>query len=190
MSARARILIVDDEANARRALRTLLEEDGYELAEAKDGEEALGLLPLFQPDVVLSDVRMPRMDGLTLLGKAKEAGSGAAFVMMTAFGSVEAAVEAMRAGAEQFLLKPLDVGAVSVVLEKRRLVADAEALRERVRERYGLPSDAEVARFLVEMPPRRPPCRRVTPRVVDHRACRRPNMKPSSTSSGGRRRRP
>jgi DNA-binding NtrC family response regulator len=138
-----RILIVDDEQNARQALRTILSEEGFEIAEAADGEEALGLLSSFAPAVVLSDVRMPRMDGITLLKKARQQESDAAFVMMTAFGSIETAVEAMRAGADNYLLKPLDVKAVLVVLdkvlEKRRIVRDAEALRQRVRERFQFP---------------------------------------------------
>ncbi len=137
---RERVLVVDDEANAREALRTILTEEGYEVAEAPDGEEALALLSGFAPAAVLADVRMPRMDGLTLLTKAREAGSDAVFVMMTAFASVEAAVAAMRAGAESYLVKPLDVDSVLVVLEKAlekvRLQRDAANLRERVRERY------------------------------------------------------
>src|SRR6266568_2713700 len=135
-----RVLVVDDEQNARVALRTILAEEGYDVAEAADGEEALTLLPGFAPAAVLADVRMPRMDGQTLLLKAREQGSDAVFVMMSAFASVEAAVEAMRAGAENYLVKPLDVNAVLVVLEKAleklRLQRDTANLRERVRERY------------------------------------------------------
>ncbi|MBX7115791.1 MAG: sigma-54 dependent transcriptional regulator [Myxococcaceae bacterium] len=138
--AKERILIVDDEPNARHALRTLLAEENYELAEAQDGEEALGMLNSFAPAVVLTDVRMPRMDGITLVKKAKEQGADALFVMMTAFGSVETAVEAMRAGADNYLLKPLDLSAVLVildkVLEKRRAIREVETLRHRVRERF------------------------------------------------------
>ena len=113
-----RILIVEDEANARAALTTILLEEGFEVAVAANGEEALALLPGFAPAAVLADVRMPRMDGMTLLKRAREQGSDAVFVMMTAFASVEAAVEAMRAGAENYLVKPLDTNAVLVVLEK------------------------------------------------------------------------
>src|SRR5204863_8659793 len=137
-----RILVVDDEANARAALRTILSEEGYEIAEAPDGEAGLSTLTEISPDVVLADVRMPRMAGLTFLRKAKEQGSAASFVMMTAFASVEAAVEAMRSGAENYLVKPLDVNSVLVflekALEKRKLVREAAGLRERVRERYRL----------------------------------------------------
>jgi two-component system NtrC family response regulator/two-component system response regulator HydG len=135
-----RILVVDDEQNARVALRTILVDEGYEVAEAADGEAALQLIAGFAPAVVLADVRMPRMDGITLLRRAREAGSDAVFVMMTAFASVEAAVETMRAGAENYLVKPLDVNAVLVILdkalEKLRLQRDTANLRERVRERY------------------------------------------------------
>ncbi|MBK9518813.1 MAG: sigma-54-dependent Fis family transcriptional regulator [Anaeromyxobacter sp.] len=135
-----RILIVEDEANARAALTTILLEEGFEVAVAANGEEALALLPGFAPAAVLADVRMPRMDGMTLLKRAREQGSDAVFVMMTAFASVEAAVEAMRAGAENYLVKPLDTNAVLVVLEKAleklRLQRDTQNLRERVRERY------------------------------------------------------
>ena len=139
-AGRERILVVDDEQNARVALRTILAEEGYEVAEAADGEEALALLPGFAPAAVLADVRMPRMDGITLLKRAREQGADSVFVMTTAFASVEAAVEAMRAGAENYLVKPLDVNAVLVVLEKAleklRLQRDTANLRERVRERY------------------------------------------------------
>jgi DNA-binding NtrC family response regulator len=135
-----RVLVVDDEANARQALRDILSEEGYEVVEAADGEDALQLMQSFAPAAVLADVRMPRMDGITLLRKAREQGSDSVFVMMTAFASVEAAVEAMRAGAENYLVKPLDVNAVLVVLEKAleklRLQRETQNLRERVRERY------------------------------------------------------
>ncbi|HET6410665.1 MAG TPA: sigma-54 dependent transcriptional regulator [Anaeromyxobacter sp.] len=139
-SGAERVLVVDDEQNARVALRAILTDEGYDVAEAADGEEAIRILPGFAPAVVLADVRMPRVDGITLLRRAREAGSDAVFVMMTAFASVEAAVEAMRAGAENYLVKPLDVNAVLVILdkalEKLRLQRDTANLRERVRERY------------------------------------------------------
>ncbi|GMU62270.1 MAG: sigma-54-dependent Fis family transcriptional regulator [Myxococcaceae bacterium] len=135
-----RILIVDDERNARDALKSLLTDEGYEVREASDGEEGLEALAEFRPDAVLCDVRMPKMDGLSLLKRAREDGHEGLFLMMTAFGSIETAVEAMRRGAEDYLTKPLDVGAVTArlekVLEKRQLVRDNQMLRERIREKY------------------------------------------------------
>ena len=138
--SRGRVLVVDDEQNARDALKTLLTEEGFEVAEAADGEDALAKMHAFSPDAILADVRMPRMDGMTLLKKARSEGSDSVFVMMTAFASIQAAVEAMREGAENYLTKPLDVNAVVVVLEKalekRRLVRETQTLKERLRERY------------------------------------------------------
>ncbi len=138
--ANERVLVVDDEANARRAIATILKEEGYEVREAADGAEALALLPDFSPAAVLTDVRMPQMDGLTFMRRAREGGSDASFVVMTAFASVEAAVEAMRAGAESYLTKPLDMNAVLVVLSKalelRALRTETRTLRERVAERF------------------------------------------------------
>src|SRR5688572_4914744 len=97
---RERVLVVDDEQNARKALSTILTEEGYEVAEAENGEQALAKVESFAPALVLSDVRMPKMDGITLLKHARELGTDAVFVMMTAFATVETAVEAMQAGAE------------------------------------------------------------------------------------------
>src|ERR1700737_3783985 len=156
--AKARILIADDEANARDRLRTILREEGYETLEASDGEQALQLLPGFAPDIVLSDVRMPRMDGLTLLRRVRKQGSDTLFVMMTAFASVEMAVQAMRDGAENYLVKPLDVTAVLVfldkALEKRKLLRETRELRERVRERFrleGMVGEAPELRAVLEV---------------------------------------
>ena len=137
---KARILVVDDEPNARAALRTILGEEGFAVSEASDGVEALEKLRVENVDVVLADIRMPRMDGVTLVRTARQEGIPALFVMMTAFASIETAVEAMRAGAENFLVKPLEPSTVLVVLEKvlekQRLSRDAEQLKDRVRQRY------------------------------------------------------
>ena len=158
MAIKERILVVDDEPNARTALRTLLGEEGYEIAEAADGEEALAKIAELDPAVVLTDMRMPKMDGITLIRKAREAGSEAAFVMMTAFASVQAAVDAMKAGAENYLTKPLDLQAVLVflekALEKRRLQRETLSLRDRVREQYrldGLVGDAPELRAVYDV---------------------------------------
>ncbi|HZR09846.1 MAG TPA: sigma-54 dependent transcriptional regulator [Myxococcales bacterium] len=158
MAMKERILVVDDEQNARNALRTLLGEEGYEIAEAADGEEALAKIAELDPAVVLTDMRMPKMDGITLIRKAREAGSEAAFVMMTAFASVQAAVDAMKAGAENYLTKPLDLQSVLIflekALEKRRLQRETLSLRDRVREQYrldGLVGDAPELRAVYDV---------------------------------------
>src|SRR5690606_7212389 len=102
-----RILVVDDEANAREALVTLLSDDGYETMAAADGLEALEVMTTFEPEVVLTDLKMPRLDGLGLLERGKKAHPCTAFVVMTAFGSIDTAIEAIKRGAENYVTKPL-----------------------------------------------------------------------------------
>jgi two-component system, NtrC family, response regulator len=135
-----RILVVDDEQNARDGLTTILREEGYEVVEAADGEAGSEKLTQFNPDAVLCDIKMPRMDGLSLLKKVRGDGFDTPFIMVTAFGSIETAVEAMRSGAQDYITKPVDVSAVLVKLEKvletRQLKRDNSMLRERLHERY------------------------------------------------------
>ena len=136
---RGRILIVDDESNARAALSEILREDGYATETAADGFKALGKLDEFSPDVILTDLKMPGLDGIAFMEKARTASPGTVFVVMTAFGTISSAVEAMKKGAENYLLKPLDPEALGAVvdraMEKARLMQEARRLRERLRER-------------------------------------------------------
>ncbi|MBS1151108.1 MAG: two component, sigma54 specific, transcriptional regulator, Fis family [Myxococcaceae bacterium] len=131
-----RILVVDDEQNAREALRTILSEEGFEVAEAADGEEGLKQIQEFHPSAVLCDVRMPKLDGISLLRRARDLGSDSSFIMMTAFASIEQAVEAMRIGAEGYLVKPIEItavlAAVEKAVEKRRLRQDVQLLSDRL----------------------------------------------------------
>jgi two-component system NtrC family response regulator len=137
-----RILVVEDEADVRGALRSMLVEHGYEALEASGGEEGLELIQAFSPELVIADVRLPGMDGLRLLERARETGSDAPFVMMTGFGTIEAAVAAMRAGAENYLVKPVDLDAavalVGKALQVRRLRREADGLRTQVHARLRL----------------------------------------------------
>lgn len=134
-----RLLVVDDETNAREALAELLGDEGYVIRTAKDGAEALEILGSWTPDVVLTDLKMPRMGGLELLERGRACAPHAAFVVMTAFGSIQTAVEAIQRGAETYVTKPLDMEAVSALvgraLEKARLSQEAASLREQVEDR-------------------------------------------------------
>ena len=96
---RGRILVVDDEASARSALQQLLTLEGYEVEAAADGRAALLKLATFEPDVVLTDLKMPGIDGLTLVEQGRVESPHSAFLVMTAFGSVDSAVAAIRLGA-------------------------------------------------------------------------------------------
>jgi DNA-binding NtrC family response regulator len=142
MATRGRILIVDDEANARAALSEILEDDGYATETAADGFKALGKLEDFVPDVILTDLKMPGLDGIAFMEKAKAAAPGAVFVVMTAFGTIQSAVAAVKKGAENYLTKPLDFEALAAVIErameKARLLQETRQLRDRLRERNAL----------------------------------------------------
>jgi two-component system, NtrC family, response regulator len=137
-----RILVVDDEPKARSALRTVLATKGFAVIEATGGAEALACLRRQGADVVLANAQMAGMDGVTLVRTAREEGSPAHFVMTTGLDGIEVAVNAMRAGAENLLVKPLKPSVVLVVLEKVlekwRLAHESKRLRERVRQRYCL----------------------------------------------------
>jgi DNA-binding NtrC family response regulator len=110
--ARGRILVVDDEANARAALSEILRDEGYATETAGDGFKALGKIEEFAPDVVLTDLKMPGLDGIAFMEKAKSASPQTVFVVMTAFGSITSAVSAIKKGADNYLTKPLDYEAL------------------------------------------------------------------------------
>src|SRR5215831_12029773 len=137
---KGRILIVDDEINARTALAELLGDEGYVVESAADGFKALGKVADLAPDLVLTDLKMPGMDGLQLLSKLRESDPDLPVIVMTAFGEVETAVRAMRSGARDYLAKPVNVGELSVVvareLDQRRIRIEAGLLRERLSEKY------------------------------------------------------
>src|SRR6201995_2066325 len=139
MASRGRSLIVDDEANARAALSEILREEGYTTETAADGFKALGKLEEVGPDVVLTELQMPGLAGIGLMEKAQATESAATFVVMRAFGSIESAVEAVKKGAYNYLTKPLDFGALTVVVERAveraKLLQENNRLRARLRER-------------------------------------------------------
>ncbi|MBH24649.1 MAG: transcriptional regulator [Myxococcales bacterium] len=128
-----RILVVDDETGARTALLELLKDEGYEVRGAPDGFKAIGILQQWPCDLLLTDLRMPVMDGLTLLKKVKELRPEMVCIIMTAYGSVENAVEAMKLGADDYLTKPLNFDAVEVVLarafERMDMMRELDELR-------------------------------------------------------------
>jgi len=101
------ILVVEDEAMLRQTMAQLLEEEGYEVLQAADGKAAFAIAMQRVIDLVLTDVRMPDMDGLTLLHRLKELAPQTAVIVVTAYGTVQDAVSAMRAGASDYLLKPV-----------------------------------------------------------------------------------
>jgi two-component system, NtrC family, response regulator AtoC len=135
-----RILIVDDEENIRLVLRTLLRRHGYEVETAASGEEALPLVESFGPDVVLADVRMPKMGGLDLLATLRAKGHDATVIVMSAYGNLDQAIEAMKAGAYDYIQKPFKNDEVVLALKKAEerevLRRENRALREEIRKEH------------------------------------------------------
>lgn len=111
-----RILIVDDEEILRNLIVKFMKKEGYEPIEAADGRSAIELYRITNPQVVLSDVRMPGMDGITLLQQVKSLDPQAIFILMTGYGDEETVLEALRAGATNFFKKPFNFKEVSDVI--------------------------------------------------------------------------
>src|SRR5271168_1813952 len=114
----ATILIVEDEAKMRRLLELNLGEDGFETRSAADAEAGLDLLLREPVDLVLTDLKLPGMGGLEFLHAVKRANAALPVIVMTAFGTVETAVEAMKAGASDYVLKPFSLAEMRMVVHK------------------------------------------------------------------------
>jgi DNA-binding NtrC family response regulator len=133
-----RVLIVEDDSAARLGLEQLVKSWGFTAESATDGEEALGKVTSFRPAIVITDLVMPRMDGLGLLRALQQQGADATTLLLTAQGTVETAVEAMKEGAYDYLTKPVDIQRLKILLDKivERLetMREVKALRRQLRE--------------------------------------------------------
>jgi len=133
------ILIVDDEQSYRQLLSLVFEGDGHTLRTAMNGREALALLQAEPADVVISDVKMPDMDGIDMLQAVRETQPDLGVILMTAFASVETAREAFKLGADDFIQKPFDVEELKLIvkktLEKQALIDENRAFKRAQRER-------------------------------------------------------
>src|SRR6187551_3117730 len=141
MNLQPTILVVDDEKHTRDGLRRLLENE-YDVYVAADIAGAMDVLEREQVDVLLTDLRLGSEDGMTLIDRALKMSRPPICVMMTAYGSVDVAVEAMKRGAYDFVTKPLNLDKVELLItravQSRKLEQENRALREQVDERYGL----------------------------------------------------
>src|SRR3954468_10290185 len=136
-----KILITDDEQQIRRILSVMLSEHGFVVAEAESGERAVEVNLEFRPEVALLDINMPGMGGLATLSALLEQNPKLDCIMMTAYGTIRSAVEAMRRGAFDYLTKPFDndelLLMINRALELRRLSSEVEELRAELSTRYG-----------------------------------------------------
>ena len=138
----SKILIIEDEEPIRRVLvRILTDEDSsFEIHEASDGKKGLDLIKNDSYDLVLCDIKMPKVDGIELLQRTRKTNSTIPFIMLTGHGNIETAVESMKLGAYDFISKPPDlnrlINSVRNALEKKELVAENKILRKKVAKKY------------------------------------------------------
>src|ERR1700689_4894944 len=149
------ILIIEDEAKMRRLLELNLGEDGFKTLSAGDAETGLKLLASEPVHLVLTDLKLPGMNGLEFLQAAKRMDSALPIVVMTAFGSVETAVEAMKAGASDYVLKPFSLAEMRMVVHKEldnsRLREENRSLREALGQKYSHPNVVAVSGKMQEV---------------------------------------
>ncbi|MEN8374652.1 MAG: sigma-54 dependent transcriptional regulator [Gemmatimonadota bacterium] len=125
-----KILVIDDEPGLRQTVSLVLSEEGYQVNAASDGEEGLVRAEELEPDIILCDVRMPRLPGIEFLERYRASGGTALVIVMTAYGSTELAIEAMKKGAYDYLPKPFAADQLVLTLKKAQ---ERESLRKEVR---------------------------------------------------------
>lgn len=136
----ARILIVDDHENTRFTLSMILKKEGFQLAEAEDGQKAITLISQDNFDLVVTDLKMEKADGFEILNHVKRISPDTEVIVITAYATIDSAVKAMKLGAYDYISKPFQreeiVLNVKKALEKRRLTAEVKTLQKQVREKY------------------------------------------------------
>ncbi|MEO6903386.1 MAG: sigma-54 dependent transcriptional regulator [Bacteroidia bacterium] len=151
----AKILIIDDEKSIRKTLREILEYEKYQVDEAVDGNEGLAMLQKEKYDVVLCDIKMPKMDGIEMLEKAMEVSVDTCVVMISGHGTIETAVEAVKKGAFDFIAKPLDLNRLLVTIrnamDKSSLVKETKVLKKKINKTFDMIGNSKAIVQIQEM---------------------------------------
>ena len=151
----AKILIIDDEKSIRKTLREILEYEKYQVDEAADGAEGLALIQKEKYDIVLCDIKMPKMDGIEVLDKIMELRIDMPVVMVSGHGNIETAVEAVKKGAFDFIAKPLDLNRLLVTIrnamDKSTLVTETKVLKKKVNKTFDMVGESKAIMQIQEM---------------------------------------
>lgn len=151
----ARILIIDDERSIRNTLKDILEYEKYEVDLAEDGIEGLDKAAKARYDVILCDIKMPRMDGIEVLEKLQQQQCDASVVMISGHGNIDTAVEAIKKGAFDFISKPLDLNRLLITvrnaLDKTQLVSETKVLKRKISKTYEMIGQSEAINHIKEL---------------------------------------
>lgn len=151
----SKILLVEDDTKIRSILREILVEKNHEVDEAGDGLEGFKKLEQGTYDLCICDIKMPKMDGLEVLDRAREAGIATNFVVISAHGNIDIAVEAVKKGAFDFLQKPFDLGRLEITLrnalDKTTLIKETRNLRKKISRKFEMIGESEPIRAMKEM---------------------------------------
>jgi DNA-binding NtrC family response regulator len=142
-----KILIIDDEKSIRKTLREILEYEKYQVEEAADGIEGLSMIQKDKFDIILCDIKMPKMDGVEVLDKIMQLSYDAPVVMISGHGNIETAVEAVKKGAFDFIAKPLDLNRLLVTIrnamDKSTLVTETKVLKKKVSKTFDMVGESK-----------------------------------------------
>lgn len=151
----SKILVIEDDNKIRSILKEILEEKNHEVDDAADGLDGFKKLEQGSYDLCLCDIKMPKMDGMEVLDKAKEAELGTNFIMISAHGTIDVAVEAVKKGAFDFLQKPFDLGRLEITLrnalDKSSLVRETKTLKKKIGKKNDMVGESESIRQVKEM---------------------------------------
>jgi two-component system, NtrC family, nitrogen regulation response regulator NtrX len=151
----SKILVIDDERSIRNTLKEILEYEKFEVDVAEDGLEGLSKTETTRYDVILCDIKMPRMDGIEVLEKIHQKDPDATVVMISGHGTIDTAVEAIKKGAYDFISKPLDLNRLLITIrnatDKTKLVTETRVLKRKVSKTYDMKGESEPIRQIKEM---------------------------------------
>ncbi|MEO5603591.1 MAG: sigma-54 dependent transcriptional regulator [Cyclobacteriaceae bacterium] len=151
----SKILLIEDDAKIRAILKEILQEKNHEVDEAADGQEGLKKVEQGIYDLCICDIKMPKMDGLEVLEKAKEAGVATNFVVISAHGNIDIAVEAVKKGAFDFLQKPFDLGRLEITLrnalDKTILIKETKNLKKKISRKFEMIGESEAVKQMKAM---------------------------------------
>lgn len=151
----SKILLIEDDSKIRSILKEILQEKNHEVDEAGDGQEGWKKLEQGIYDLCICDIKMPKMDGLEVLDKTVEAGIPTNFVVISAHGNIDIAVEAVKKGAFDFLQKPFDLGRLEITLrnalDKTTLVKETKNLRKKISKKFEMIGESEAVTQMKEM---------------------------------------